>query len=96
MHCSLTVLALILLCGGHCFLVWLPSKVTRDFIHRVRLPTSRNNVLYHITMFPGGVYQCVYRESTEWALELQVMVYTDNLKGGVTRPIRKLNIRVVY
>ena len=29
------------------------------------------------------------------ALELLVMVYTDDLKGGVTSSIRELNIRVV-
>jgi len=43
MHCSHTVLALILLYGGHCFLVWLPAKVTHSFTHRIRLPASRNN-----------------------------------------------------
>jgi len=37
MHCSLTVLALILLYGGHCFSVWLPLKVT------LRLSASCNN-----------------------------------------------------
>ena len=43
MHWSLTVLVLILLYGGHCFSVWLPSNVTRSFTHRVRLPASHNN-----------------------------------------------------
>ena len=38
MHCSLTVLTLILLYGGNCFSVWLPSKVT------LRLPALHNKV----------------------------------------------------
>ena len=32
----------------------------------------------------------------EQALELLVVVVTDNLKGGVTCSIRELNIRVVW
>ena len=31
MHCSLTVLALILYYGGHCFSEQLPSKITHSF-----------------------------------------------------------------
>ena len=31
----------------------------------------------------------------EQVLELLVVVYTDDLKGGVTRSIHELNIRVV-
>ena len=33
----------------------LPSKVTRSFTHRVRLPASHNNVLQHIAIFPDGI-----------------------------------------
>jgi len=54
MLCSLTVLALIFLYDGHCFLVQLPSKVTLSFTHRVRLPVSCNNVPQHIKMFPDS------------------------------------------
>ena len=36
---SLIVLALILLYGGHCFSVWLPSKVTHSLTHQVRFHT---------------------------------------------------------
>jgi len=43
-----TVLALILLYGGHCFLVQLPSKVM------LRFPASHNNAPQHMTMFPGS------------------------------------------
>ena len=50
MHWSLTVLAVILLYGGHCFSVQLPSKVTRGFTHCVRLPASRNNAPQHIAI----------------------------------------------
>ena len=45
----LTVLALILLYGGHCSSVWLPSKVT------LRLPASRNNAPKHTMMFPSSL-----------------------------------------
>ena len=55
MHCSLTDLALILLYGGHCFSVWLPSKATRGFKHCDRLPTSRNNAPQHIMMLPDCI-----------------------------------------
>ena len=55
MHWSLTVLALILLYGGHCFSVWLPSKVTRGFTHHVRLPASHNNAPQHIVIFPDAI-----------------------------------------
>ena len=55
MRCSLTVLALILLYGGHCFLVQLPSKVTCSFTHRVGLLASCNNVPQHIMMFPDSI-----------------------------------------
>ena len=34
-------------------------------------------------------------ESTERVLELPVMVYADDLKGGVTRLIREFNVRAV-
>ena len=34
-------------------------------------------------------------ESTKWVLELPVMVYADDLKGGVTRSIREFNARAV-
>ena len=50
-HCSLT---LILLYDGHCFLVRVPSKVTRGFPHHVRLPMSHNNALQYIVMFPNS------------------------------------------
>ena len=53
--CSHTVLALILLCGGHCFSVRQPSEVTRGFTHRIRLLASCNNVPQCIiTMFPDS------------------------------------------
>ena len=55
MHCSLIALALILPYGGHCFSLWLPSKVMRSFTHRIRLPASRNNVPQHIKMLPDSV-----------------------------------------
>ena len=45
MHFSLKVLAFIPFYGGPCFSVQLPSKVTRSFLHHVRLPASHNNVL---------------------------------------------------
>ena len=56
-----TVLALILLYGGHCFLVQLSSKVTRSFTHRVRLPASRNNAPQHISMFPYSTIAAWWR-----------------------------------
>ena len=34
------------------------------------------------------------RESTGWVLELLVMVYTGDLKGGMPHSICELNIRV--
>ena len=37
---------------------------------------------------------CCNRESTGWVLELLAMVYTDDLKGGVTHLVCELNIRV--
>ena len=81
MHWSLTVLALILLYGGHCFSVRLPSKVTCGFTHRVRLPASRNNVPQHIAISIIAAW-CLpvfcNEESTEWVLELPVMVYADD------------------
>ena len=43
-HCSLTILALILLYGGHYV---LPSKVTHGFTHHVRLLASCNNAPQH-------------------------------------------------
>ena len=55
MHWSLIVSALILLYGGHCFSVRLPSKVMRDFTHCVRLPASRNNAPQHIAIFPDAI-----------------------------------------
>ena len=55
MQCSPIVLALILLCGGHCFSVRLPSKVWHGFTHHVRLPASCNNAHRHITMFPDSI-----------------------------------------
>ena len=58
MHCSLTVLALILLYGGHCCSVRLPSKVTAGFYgfrHCIRLPASRNNAPQCIAMFPDSI-----------------------------------------
>ena len=66
-----------LIYGGHCFLVWLPSKVMRGFTHHVRFPTSRNNAPQHIKMFPDSLIAaswhlpvCCNRESTERVLEL--------------------------
>ena len=53
MHYSLVVLALILLYGGHCFSVQLPSSITHSFSHHVRLPASHNNAPQHMTMFPN-------------------------------------------
>ena len=50
MHCSLAVLALIPLYGGHCFSVWLPAITSH-----VRLPASRNNPHQHMTMFPDSM-----------------------------------------
>ena len=47
MHCSLTVLALILLYGGHCSSVRFPPKVT------LRLPASRNNMPQQMTIVLG-------------------------------------------
>ena len=38
---------------------------------------------------------CCNRESTKWVLELLVVVYIDDQKGGVTGLMHKLNIRVV-
>ena len=55
MHCPLTVLALILLYGGHCFSVWLPSKVTHGFTHYIRLSASHNNVPHHTTMLTHSI-----------------------------------------
>ena len=55
MHHSLTVLALILLYGSHCFSIQLPSKVTRGFTHHIRLPASRNNAPRHIVIFPDAI-----------------------------------------
>ena len=54
MHCSLTVLALILLYSGYCFSVRLPSKVMHGFTNlvRLKLQASRNKVPQHIKMFP--------------------------------------------
>ena len=49
MHFSLTILALILPYGGHCFSIQLPSKVTRGYAHRVRLPESHNNAPQYIS-----------------------------------------------
>ena len=86
MHWSLTVLALILLYGGHCFSVGLPSKVTSGFTHRVRFPASRNNAPQHTVIFIIAAYWCLpvfcNGESTERVLELPVMVYVDDLKGA--------------
>ena len=84
MHCSLTVLALIFLYGGHCFSVWLPSKVTHGFPHRVRLPASRNNAPQHINMHNSCLMVfpvCFNGESTKQVLGFLVMVYGDDLKG---------------
>jgi len=101
MHCSLKVLALFLLYGGHCFSVWLPAKATHGFTHRIKLPASCNNAPQHITMLHDSIIAaswclsvCCNRESTGWVLELLAMVYTDDLKGGVTHLVCELNIRV--
>ena len=48
-YCSLTVLALISIYGGHCFSVHLPSKLT------LRLPVSHNNVLQHTNKFKNSL-----------------------------------------
>ena len=78
MHWSLTVLALILLYGGHCFSVRLPSKVMRGFTHHVRLPASCNNVPQQIAIFPDaimaayGVYLCFItgnRQNGFWSFQ---------------------------
>ena len=89
MHCSLTVLALIPLYGGHCFSVWLPEKVTHSFLHHVRLPASHNNAPQHMKMFPDSIIAALWRlpvncnrESTEQVLKLLVMVYLDDIKGA--------------
>ena len=103
MHRSLTVLALILLYGGHCFSVWLPAKVTHSFTHRVRLPASCNNAPQLIMMFLVSIIVALWRlpvycnrESTGQVLELLVMVYIGDLKGGMSCLICELNITVAY
>ena len=41
MYCSFTVLALILLYGGHCFSEWLPSKVMlTGFLQDLRITSG--------------------------------------------------------
>ena len=56
MHCSPTVLALILLYGiVITSLARLPSEVTCSFPHHVRLPVSHNNAPQHNTMFPDSI-----------------------------------------
>ena len=52
-HCSLTVLALILLYGGYCSSVRLQSKGT------FRLPTSHNNAPQQMAMFLGIIMEFV-------------------------------------
>ena len=52
-----------------------------------------------MTMFPVITAQwhlpvCCNRESTEWILELLEMMYTDDLKRGMTPSIHELKIRV--
>ena len=72
MHCSLTVLALILLYGGCCFTVRLPSKVMCSCTHRVRLPASCNNVPQNIKMFPDSIiHSClmVFSCVVQWRID---------------------------
>ena len=47
---TFTVLALIFLYGGHCFSVWLPSKVTQALPNHVSC-----NAPQHMTMFPDSI-----------------------------------------
>ena len=46
MHCFLTVLALILLYGGHCFLVWLPQR-------SYTVSHIASGFPHHVIMFPN-------------------------------------------
>jgi len=67
MHWSLTVLALILLYGGHCFSALKDHKRVSHFAsgfpHHVSLATERagrlgqtsNNAPQHIAIFPGAI-----------------------------------------
>ena len=67
MHWSLTVY------GGHCLSVRLPSKVTRSFTHRVRLPALRNNVPQHFAIFPDAIIHCsclmVFTCVLQWGID---------------------------
>jgi len=74
-----------------------------SFTHHVRLPASCNNAPQLITMFLVSIIVAlcrlpVYcnRESMGQVLELLVMMYIGDLKGGMPRLIRELNITVAY
>jgi len=68
------------------------SHITSGFLHHIIMCPQ------HITMFldtaSWHLPVCCNRELTGRVLELLVMVYTDDIKGGVTRLIHELNIRV--
>ena len=68
---------------------------------RLAFRNSRNNAPQHITMFLDSTIAaswhlpvCCNRELTEQVLELLVMVYTDDLKEGVTHLIHESKVRV--
>ena len=58
-HCSLTVLALILLYGGHCFSVQLPSKVTLRFSTSRQASHTCNNMLTTNNNIPWYYSDCL-------------------------------------
>jgi len=73
------------------------SRTVSHIVLRVRLPASHNNAPQHIVIFFRCYNSCLMMftcvcngELTERVLELPVMVYADDLKGGVTHSIREI------
>ena len=89
----LFMVAITSLYGGHCFSVWLPSKITRGFTHRIRLPASRNNVPQHIKMFPDSIIAERWIDEAGFGASSSGVYWRP--KRGVTHSICELNIRVV-
>ena len=75
MHCSLTVLALILLYGSHYSSVWFPSKVM------LRFPTSCNNRPQQMIIFLDIIVTVACVLLMKPVLELLEMLCTDDLNG---------------
>jgi len=70
------------------------SHIASGFPHHVIMhPQLTTMFLVSIIAVSCRLPVCCNRESTGWALELLViMVYTDDLEGGVSHPIHELSI----